>query len=76
MRLGFDGFPLFGSSALLFLTMKRLLTQTIDNELVTVLSLDAIGYSPVMNYLRERQLPDTLRETPDEPLHGIDWDFP
>jgi ABC-type cobalamin/Fe3+-siderophores transport system ATPase subunit len=40
--------------------MKRLSAQAIDNELVAVLGPDAIGYSTVTNYLRQRQLPSTL----------------
>jgi hypothetical protein len=47
--------------------MKRLSAQAIDNELIAVLSPDAIGYSTVTNYLRQRHFPSTLRETPDEP---------
>jgi hypothetical protein len=62
-------------SICLFLAMKRLSAQAIDNELVAVLRPDAIGYSTVTNYLRQRFLPSTFRETPDEPLHGIHWDF-
>jgi hypothetical protein len=58
-------------SICLFLAMKRPSAQAIDNELVAVLGPDAIGYSTVTNYLRQRHFPSTLRETADEPLHGI-----
>jgi hypothetical protein len=51
----------------LFFAMKRLLAQAIDNELAAVLFPDAIGYSTVTNYLRQRHSPSALRETPDEP---------
>jgi hypothetical protein len=63
-------------SICLFLAMKRLSAQAIYNELVAVLGPDAIGYSTVTNYLRQRYFPSTLPETPDEPLHGIHCDFP
>jgi hypothetical protein len=43
--------------------MKRLLAQAIHNELVAVLGPDAIGYSTITNYLRQRHFPSTLRET-------------
>jgi hypothetical protein len=43
--------------------MKRLSAQTIFNELVAVLSRDAIGYSMVSNYLPQRHFPSTLRQT-------------
>jgi hypothetical protein len=56
--------------------MKRISAQAIYNELAVVLDPDAIGYSMVTNYLRQRHFPSTLRETPDEPLHGIHCDFP
>jgi translation initiation factor RLI1 len=61
---------------LLVFAMKPLSAQAIDNELVAVLGPDAIGCSTVTNYLRQRHFPSTLRETPDEPLHGVHWDFP
>jgi hypothetical protein len=63
-------------SICLFLAMKRLSAQAIYNKLVAVLGPDAIGHPTVINYLRQRHFPSTLRETPDEPLHGIHWDFP
>jgi ABC-type multidrug transport system ATPase subunit len=47
----------------LFLAMKQLSAQAIDNELVAVLGPDAIGSSTVINYLRQRHFPSTLRET-------------
>jgi hypothetical protein len=56
--------------------MKRRSAQAIDNELVAMLGPDAIGYSRVTNYLHQRHFSLTLRETHDEPLHGIHWDFP
>jgi hypothetical protein len=43
--------------------MKRLSAQAIYNELVAVLSPDAIGDSTVTSYLRQRYFPATLRET-------------
>jgi hypothetical protein len=56
--------------------MKRLSAQAIHNEFVAVLCPDAIGSSTVINYLRQRHFPSTLREIPDKSLHGIHWDFP
>jgi hypothetical protein len=56
--------------------MNRLSTQAIYNKFVAVLGSDAIGYSTVTNYLHQWHFPSTLRETPDEPLHEIHWDFP
>jgi hypothetical protein len=50
-------------SICLFLAMKRLSAQAIYNELVAVLSPDAIGSSTVTNYLRQLHFPSTLRET-------------
>jgi hypothetical protein len=50
-------------SICLFLAMKRLSAQAIDNELVAVFGPDAIGDSTVTNYLRHRHFPSTLRET-------------
>jgi hypothetical protein len=43
--------------------MKRLSAQAIDNELVAVLGPDAIGYSRITNYLRQRYFPSPLNET-------------
>jgi hypothetical protein len=63
-------------SICLFLAMKRPSAQTIYNKIAAVLGPDEIGYSTVTNYLRQRHLLSTLRETPDESLHGIHWDFP
>jgi hypothetical protein len=56
--------------------MKRLSAQAIDNQLVAVLGLDAVGDSAATNYLRQRHFPSILRENPDEQLYGIYWDFP
>jgi hypothetical protein len=56
--------------------MKRLSAQVVYNELAAALDPDAIGYSMVTNYLRQRNFPSTLGKTRDEPLHGIHWDFP
>jgi histone-lysine N-methyltransferase SETMAR len=50
-------------SICLFLAMKRLSAQAIDNELVAVLGPDTVGYSTVTNYLRQRHFPSALRET-------------
>jgi hypothetical protein len=36
-----------------------------------VLGPDAIGYSTVTNYPRQRQFPSTLREIPDEPAATV-----
>jgi hypothetical protein len=47
----------------LFLAMKRLSAQAIYNELVAVLGPDAISYSTVTNYLRQRHYPSPVRET-------------
>jgi translation initiation factor RLI1 len=63
-------------SICLFLVTKQLSAEATDNELVAVLGPEAIGYSTVTNYLRQRHFPSTLRKTRDEPLHGIHWDFP
>jgi hypothetical protein len=60
-------------SICLFLAMKRFSAQAIHNELVVVLGPDVTGYSTVTNYLRQRHFPSTLRETAEEPLHGIHW---
>jgi hypothetical protein len=51
--------------------MTRLSAQAIDNELVAVLCSDAIGYSTVTNYFRQRHFPSTLRSTPDEPAATV-----
>jgi hypothetical protein len=56
--------------------MKRLSAQAISNSFVVVLGPDAIGYSTVPDFLRQWSFPSTLRETSNEPLHGIHWDFP
>jgi hypothetical protein len=50
-------------SICLFLATKQLSAQAIDNDLVAVLSPDAIGYSTVTSYLRQRHFPSTLRDT-------------
>jgi hypothetical protein len=60
-------------SICLFLAMRRPSAQATHNELVAMLDPDAIGYSTVTNYLRQRRFPSALRETSDEPLHGIHW---
>jgi hypothetical protein len=59
-------------SICLFLAMKLLLAQAISRELVAVLGPDAIGYSTVTPYLRQR----SKTGKPWLPLHGIHWDFP
>jgi hypothetical protein len=43
--------------------MKRFSGQSNDNELVTVLGPDAMGYSTVTNYLSQRHFPSILRAT-------------
>jgi hypothetical protein len=50
-------------SICLFLAMKRLSAQAIYDELVAVLSPDAIGYSMVTNSLPQLHFRSTLRET-------------
>jgi hypothetical protein len=50
-------------SICLFLAMKRFSAQAIYNQLVAVPGSDAIGYSTVTNYLRQRNFPFTVRET-------------
>jgi hypothetical protein len=55
----------------LFLATKRLSAQAISNQLVAVLGPDAIGYSTVINYLRQRHFPSTLRQTDDEPTATV-----
>jgi hypothetical protein len=50
-------------SICLFLAMKRISAQAIDNELVVMFGPDAIGYSTVTNHLRQRHSPSTFRET-------------
>jgi hypothetical protein len=47
-------------SICLFPAMKRLSAQAIYNELIAMLSPDAIGYSTVTNYLRQRHFPSTF----------------
>jgi hypothetical protein len=42
--------------------MKQLSAQAICNKLAAVLGPDAIGYSTVTNYLRQRHFPSTRRE--------------
>jgi 16S rRNA C1402 N4-methylase RsmH len=58
-------------SICLFLATKRLLAQSIDNELVSVLGPDAIGSSTITNYLRQRDFPSIFRENPDEPAATV-----
>jgi hypothetical protein len=55
----------------LFLAMKRFSAQAIYTELVAVLGPNAIGYSTVTDYLRQRHFPFTLRETADEPAATV-----
>jgi hypothetical protein len=50
-------------SICLFLAVKRLSAQAIYNELVVVLDPNAIGYSTLPNYIRQRHIPSTFRET-------------
>jgi hypothetical protein len=60
----------------LFLAMKRLSAQAIYNELVAVLGPDAIGYSTITNYLRQRHFPSALRGPPtnqQQPLLTIQF---
>jgi hypothetical protein len=54
-------------SICLFLAMKRLSAREVHNELVAVLGLDAIGYSTVTRYLRQRQVPASSPGPCDEP---------
>jgi transposase len=50
-------------SICMFVVMKRVSAQAIDNELVAVLGPDVIGYSTVTGCCRQRHFPSTLRET-------------
>jgi hypothetical protein len=51
----------------LFLPMKGLSARDIHNELVALLSFDAIACSHVTSRLRQRQLPAISSEPSDEP---------
>jgi hypothetical protein len=53
-------------SICMFLAMKQLLAQAIHSKLVAVLGPDAIAYSTVIKYLRQRQFPSIPCEAPDE----------
>jgi hypothetical protein len=59
-------------SICLFLAMKRLSAQAIDNELVGVLSpmRSVIPWSPIIS------VNGTSRLLFVKPLQGIHWDFP
>jgi hypothetical protein len=57
----------------LFLAIKRFSVQTIYPELVVMFGPYAIDYSTVSNYFCQLHFSSALRETPDEPLHGIHW---
>jgi hypothetical protein len=54
-------------SICLFLAMKGLSARDIHNELVAVLSPDAIAYSTVASYPQQRQFPTISAEPSDEP---------
>ena len=54
-------------SICLFLAMKGLSATDVHNELVAVLDPDAITYSTVTSYLRQRQFPAISSEPSDEP---------
>jgi hypothetical protein len=47
--------------------MKGLSARDVHNELVAVLGPDAIAYSTVTSYLRQRQFPAISSEPSDEP---------
>jgi hypothetical protein len=54
-------------SICLFLAMKRLSARDVHHELVALLSPDAIAYSIVTSYLRQRQFPVISSEPSREP---------
>jgi hypothetical protein len=58
-------------SICLFLAMKGLSSRDVHNELIAVLGSDAIAYSTVTSYLRQRQFPDISSESSDELLTTI-----
>jgi hypothetical protein len=55
----------------LFLAMKGLSAKDVHNELVAVLGPDAIAYSSVTSYPRQRQFPAISSEPSDEPPTAI-----
>jgi hypothetical protein len=54
-------------SICLFLIDKGLLAQTVHTELVSVLGSDAVAYSTITKYLRQRKFPSILCDTLEEP---------
>jgi hypothetical protein len=54
-------------SICLFLTIKELSAQVISSELVTVIGPDAITYSTLTKYLRQRQFPSVACDLSEEP---------
>jgi hypothetical protein len=57
----------------LFLARKELSALGIHNELVAVLGLEALAYSTISKYRRQRRFPTILSEPLDEaPLTIID----
>jgi hypothetical protein len=55
----------------LFLAMNGLLARDVHSQLVAVLSPDAIAYSTVNSYLRQRQFPAISSEPSHEPATTI-----
>jgi hypothetical protein len=58
-------------SACLLLALKRLSARAIHDELTAVLGLDAITYSTVTKYLRQKQFPSILVDRPEEPAATV-----
>jgi hypothetical protein len=54
-------------SVCLFLAVKGLLVRAIHDELAAVLGPDAIAYSTVTKYLRQKQFRSILVDPPEEP---------
>jgi hypothetical protein len=54
-----------------FFAKKGLSAQEVHDELVTVLGLDAIAYSPITKYRRQQHFTAISSEPPDEPLITI-----
>jgi hypothetical protein len=51
----------------LFLALRGFSARVLDNELTAVLGADAIAYSTVTKYLRQRQFTSILIDVPEEP---------
>jgi hypothetical protein len=55
----------------LSLAIRELSAQAIHNELVTVLAPDAIAYSTLTKYPRQRQFPSVPCDPCEEPLNTV-----